>query len=306
MRKTLQAYMQFTVGFFLLIILSFTSIDKAIAYEREIILEDKYQAKGEKESLQDKFKFDFSLGYGFSYAQVVTGIYEVTPAFRTYLRRLDLDYAETISSYRFTTTFLATPTLGIYIAVPFGLVEIEELKEGQLIPDWEYEVGVGDVYGGIFYTILQETQDRPSLTISVDANSDIAEHYSLGNGVWDYTTGFQSRKFVADSIFLSVLGDYTFKESKNGVEPGDTIGYGGGIGFVTRSFMFEVGLKAYEIEETKLDGATFFQKDEDLVLTARLKHMGSGSSFNLSVSNINEDFDWERNVFGFDITIPFN
>ena len=281
--------------------------DLGYSYEREVILGDVYQTEKEKESLKDRFRLDLSVGYGYSNAQILTGIYGPDPRLATYLDRLDMDYSENLAALRLTATYTITQQMGIYLSIPFGAVKYKK-EEGisRIFEEDKLGVGLGDIYGGVYYNILSGTKTTPNIVTYVDVNSDIAKYYSLGDGLWDITPGIQIRQLLSDSFYIFGLADYTFRLKKKDIDSGDIFGYGGGIGFILGRMdsVLEFGLKAATIDETKINNTILFDKDEDLTFFMGIKSLYKGSSFYLTISNLDEGIDFERNSFGFEFSFP--
>jgi len=280
-----------------------------LAYEKEIVLPEEYQARREKELLKDRFRLDLSLGYGRAYGQELGGIYSISPQLETYLQRLDMEFSKNALAPRLTATYAITPRLGAYVAVPFGLVS-QKTEEGlaQLFEEEHFEFGIGDVYAGLYFHLLTETEKRPGIILFGDANSGITKFYSLGDGLWDFTPGVQVRKMLTKSFYAFVTGDYTFRLERNGIDPGPIIGYGGGLGLIVKDgFAWEAGVKAASIGKTKLGGATLFDDDKDIVvhLTAKvLSGRASGASFTFTVGNLDEKLSVETTTVGFELSFP--
>jgi len=296
---------KFCASLFVLFVFMLLIPDLGHSYEREVILGDVYQTEKEKESLKDRFRLDVSVGYGYSYAQILTGIYGPDPKLATYLDRLDMDYSENLAALRLTATYAMTSKMGIYFSVPFGAVKYKK-EEGirRIFEEDKLGFGLGDIYGGIYYNILSGSKTTPNIVINVDANSDIAKYYSLGDGLWDITPGIQIRQLLSDSFYILGLADYTFRLKKKEIEPGDIFGYGGGIGFILGSSALELGLKAATIDETKIDNTTLFDKDKDLAFFMAIKSLYKGMGFYLTIGNLDEGIDLERNSFGFEFSFP--
>lgn len=298
------------LSFALLLSLSLSCI--AHAYEKEIVLGEVYQTEKEKETLKDRFRLDLSLSYGYSYAQILTGLYGLDRKFATYLNRLDMDYLNDLYAVRLTATYAISNKIGMYLAVPFGagsLKKAEEALDGddtlaRFFEEDKIGVGIGDIYGGIYFNLLSGTRNRPDIVVYGDVNSDVAKHYPLGDGFWDITAGMQIRQLISDSFYIFGMGDYTHRLKKKNVEPGGIVGYGGGIGFLSSSSAFEIGLKAAKIDETKIDNKVFFEKDEDLALSIALKSLYKGMGMSFNISNLDEGFNLKKNTFGFEINFP--
>lgn len=286
-------------------------------YEREIILSEEYQTEKEKERLKgvtkpeeekiifkDRFRLDISGGYGFSYASagIISGLYGLDSKYKTYLDRLDMEFSENLVQLRLTATYLLSPKIGIYLGLPAGVVK--ERDKGRFDDSNNISGGVGDVYGGIFYNVLSETKYRPNVTINFDANSNTAKFSSLGDGLWDYTLGIQPRKFVAKSLYLFGVADYTFRMKESNIDPGGIIGYGGGVGILWGQSIIEPGLKAYSIGETKLDSKTLFDDDKDLIFNIALKSLFNRGSLNFTVGNLDEGLDFRTTTWGFEYSFP--
>jgi hypothetical protein len=287
-----------------LVILVMSSIGNA--YEKEIVLGEAYETKQEKESLKDRFRLEVSLGYGYSYAQFLTGLYGPSDDLLDYLDRLNMDYSENYTTLRVTATYAISQRLGVYLAIPSGVVKINEGKTmGERLFNDKYRFGVGDIYGGMYFIVLQGSKSSPTLVVNVDANSDIAKYYSLGDGVWDFTYGLQIRQLLSDSFYIYGVGDYTQRLKKHNVDPGDIIGYGGGIGFLAGQGALEMGVKAANIRETKIDGVQLFDKDEDLAFVLSLKSLYKGAGISFTMGNLDEGISIKKNTFGLELSYAF-
>lgn len=285
-------------------IFALVKINIGLAYEREIVFGEEYQSKKEKEQVEKRFGLDLSFGYGYSYIQFLTGIYGIDSKEKIYYNRLGLDYSNSSTTFRVTGSVLATPRLGFYAGSPFGLVSVKQDRVGRLGETQNLEFGVGDIYTGGYYQLVTETKTIPSVVVNFDVNSNTAKYSSLGDGVWDFTPAVQARKMLTNSFYVFGLEDYTYRKKENGVDPGDIIGYGGGVGVFFGRNAVELGLKAANIEKTKLDGATWFDKGEDLALNFRWGFLDTGGSVNVNIGNLDEGFDIKTNTFGIEITFP--
>jgi len=314
-KESIQAHISFTSFILVLFLSLFLGQDVVIALEREIILEDTYQTQQEKERYQreeeeisfaDRFRLDFSIGYGYSYAQILTGIYGPGPALQTYLNQLDMEFSENLLTSRLTASYMVNPRTFAYFGVPFGVVELQtEAGSTQLLPEQEYEFGVGDLFGGVGYLLLPETESVPSTIINLDINSDTTEHYSLGDGLWDVTGGARISKSLSKSFYTFGVASYTDRLEKNDIEPGNIVGYGGGIGFLSEDMRVEIGLKAAQIDETEFNNATLFNDDEDLAFNFSVYSLFEGGfNFHFTMGNLDEGMDFERNTFGFELSVP--
>jgi len=300
-----------------------------LASEWEIVLSEEYQTKSESRLLEDRFRLDLSVSYGFSPGQelVLQGFYTLGANYTTYLKRLGLEFSAGYVGIRITASYVIRPKMGIYVAIPFGLVEVESesnktkgnsLSETVLIKQrnhilkrrnirrdmWKEtkaEFGIGDIYGGFYYRILDESKRQPSLTCYFDINSPLADYTSLGDGLWGFTWGMDLRKFVVRRLYFYGVFDYTYRLNKNNLNPGDIIGYGGGMGFlVKRTFGLEIGLKRFNIGEAKLGDYVLVEDTDDLVL--RLTGNFKRWSFSFIVAGLDEGWHWENNYFGGELT----
>jgi hypothetical protein len=191
------------------------------AYEKEVGLDEPYQTNREIEKLADRFKLDFTFGYGYySNPALTTGIYKTDPKIDIYRDKLGLKFSENTGTFRLAATVAITKWLGIYLVVPTGIVKFNEKTGAEQSPEEDkYKFEVGDIFGGVYLHILPETKYLPNLVINIDANSDTAKYSSLGDGVWDFTGGVQMRKLLSSYFYLFALGDYTYKMEKNNVQP---------------------------------------------------------------------------------------
>jgi len=290
----------------------------AFAYEKEVVLGEGYQTLKEKErykfkteevTFKDRFKLDLNFGIGGYYGGSSNlQIYGIDPEIERYVQRLGMTYSENAGVIRLTASYFLTPKLVIYVGVPFGLVLVDKGQEGlaQLFDEDELRFGVGDVSGGITYTLLSGTETRPNIAIAVDIDSTTSKYYSLGDGLWDYTIGTQVNQLLSKSFYIFGMGSYTFRSEKNGIDPGNIVGYGGGIGFLAGQGRIEAGLKTFKYAETKIDNSTLFEKSDNLVFNLNfVTPFGSGKigGMNLIVGNL-EHFKFGRDPIVLEFTIP--
>jgi len=314
-KKNARAHTDFSSSILFLFLIVLLGHNAAFASERDIILEESYQTEGEKQryrtgeeqiSFSDRFHLNFGIGYGYSYAQTLTGIYGPDPALETYLEQLGMEFSENLGTFRITASYMINPRTFAYFGVPFGLVELHT-EEGSTLfsEDYDYEFGVGDLYGGLGYLLLPETESIPSTIINLDINSDTTEYYSLGDGLWDITGGAKVSKSLAKSFYVFGVGNYTERLEKNDIEPGNIVGYGGGIGFLLTSSRIEIGIKEAQIDETEFNNAILFPDGEDLALNFSIYSLfEGGGSFHFNWGNLDEGMDFERNTFGFEFSVP--
>jgi len=276
-----------------------------LAYEREIIFSEEHKKEETgKITLKDRFKLDFSIGYGFSYAQFLTGLYGLDSKYETYLDKLGMKYSESYTNLRLTATYIIHPKFGIYVGTPFGLVHTKAKYSGRQSTSTGNAFGVGDVYGGAYYQLLSQTDILPDIIVDLDANSDITKYSSLGDGVWDYTGGIQARKLLWKPFYVFLTTDYTYREKKNSVDPGDIFGYGGGAGLMFERSMLEASLKAARIGTTKIGGDKWFDATDDLAFNLTYRTLAPKPiSVSFTMGDLDEGFHWEKNYFGIEFTM---
>ncbi len=224
------------------------------------------------------------------------------------MRALDLDYSENMMTVRLTATYALTPNAGFYFAVPFGAVKFKTAEDpiARIFEEDSIKAGVGDIYGGIYYNILSGSKNTPNIVLNLDVNSDVAKFWSLGDGLWDFTASLQARQLLSDSFFVYGLSDYTERLKKNGVKPGQVIGYGGGFGFISGngSSINEFGLRAAQYSKTTKNGVTLLDKSDDLTLIWASKALYKGLSTAFTIGNLNKGFSFKQNTFGFEFSFP--
>jgi hypothetical protein len=278
------------------------------AYEKEVVWDEPYQTNKEIEKLADRFKLDFTFGYGYySYPALITGIYGTDPKVDFYLDKLGLKFSENTGTFRLAATATIAKGLGIYLVVPTGIVKFHEKTGMEQLPEEDkFKFEVGDIFGGIYLHILPETKYLPNLVINIDANSDTAKYSSLGDGVWDFTGGIQARKLLSSYFYLFALGDYTYKMEKNNVQPGNVVGYGGGLGFIFGggNNIIEASLKGAEIAESKINDKPYFDKNRDLIFNLSLKSLIKRASFSITIGNLNHGLDIKGINSGFEASFP--
>lgn len=198
------------------------------SYEREVVLGEEYQTPKEKErykfkteevTFKDRFKLDLNFGIGGYYGSSSNvQLYGIDPKIDAYVKRLDMHYSENIGAARLTATYFITQKLAIYLGVPFGVVN-EDKGQGYFdqFNDINLNFGVGDISGGISYTLLSGTESKPNIAIAVDVDSNTSKYYSLGDGLWDYTIGSQVNQLLSKSFYIFGLGSYTFRAKKSGI-----------------------------------------------------------------------------------------
>jgi len=300
--------MFFLISFSSLFVIGLLVSFSSEAYEREVVWDEPYQTNKEIEKLADRFKLDFTFGYGYySYPALITGIYGRDPKIDFYLEKLGLKFSENTGTFRLAATVAITKSLGIYLVVPTGIVKFNEKTGTEQLPEEDkFKFEVGDIFGGVYLHILRESKYLPSLVINIDANSDTAKYSSLGDGVWDITGGVQARKLLSSYFYLFALGDYTHKMEKNNVQPGNVIGYGGGLGFIFGggNNVIEASLKGAEIGESKINDQPFLDKNRDLIFNLSLKSLIKHASFSITIGNLNHGLDIKGINSGFEVSFP--
>ncbi len=282
-------------------------ISTASAFEREVVLGEEYQTKREAAAMEDRFRLDLGWTYGITTStesSIISGWYDLDPAFAFYLERLDMEFSRNFVSMRTTATYLISPRLGVSATVPFGLVEPRRERDG-IFPNYdeEYDFAVGDISGGVNYCIVPETERIPNVVIGFDLNADTAKFTSQGNGVWDVTGGLRVQKFLSKSFFAFGLSDYTYTMEKNDIDPGDIVGYGGGIGFVPyKEMILEIGLKQYEIGEAEFRGDKLLPENDSLLLTVSLRT--DTGSVNMFLAGFEGGMSSDRTTFGIEYVFP--
>jgi hypothetical protein len=278
-----------------------------ITSEREVVLGEEYQTRREKEAIEDRFRLDFGFAYGMTTStesSIITGWYDLDPAFATYLDMLDLEYSRNFFSMRLTGTYLINPRLGISANVPFGFVEPRREREG-IFPNYDedYEFDVGDIRGGIFYCLVPETEKIPNVIVSLDVDSDTSKYTSLGNGVWDVAGGLRVQKLLFKPFYAFGLSDYTYTMEKNDVDPGDVTGYGGGLGLILgEGNLVEIGLKQFDIGESEINGIKWLPENDSLLLTVSLRT--NAGSMNVFLAGFEDGFHHDRTLFGIEYVFP--
>jgi len=118
--------------------------------------------------------------------------------------------------------------------------------------------------------------------------------------------GVQARKLLSSYFYLFALGDYTHKLEKNNVQPGDVIGYGGGLGFIFcgGNNVIEASLKGAEIGESKINDQPFLDKNRDLIFNLSLKSLIKHASFSITIGNLNHGLDIKGINSGFEVSFP--
>ena len=280
-----------------------------LAYEREVVLPEQYQTESEKETLADRFSVELSVGMNLvrslnSYRAQAMGISDfdqLTPQGKTYLDRLGLEFSKSTVTAGVGATYLINPRTGVFLTVPGSLVHAERDATAAgprgstiTVTEDDWAVGIGDVSAGISYGLLLETETSkiPTVNVQFEADSDLAKYYSLGDGVWGFTPGVRVSKFLTESYYLFGTGSYTYKMEKNGAEPGDVIGYGGGIGFLmnNKQSRAEIGLTMYSFGESTIDGQPAFEEGNNLVLRLGVQSVYKGGSVHLVIGGLNHGF----------------
>jgi len=287
----------------------FVKTNIVLSFEREVVLSEEYQTEREKEVLQDRFRLDLGWTYGITTStetSIISGWYDLSPAFAYYLDRLDMEYSRNFVSMRTTARYLISSRLGISATVPFGFVEPKREREG-IFPNYdeEYEFTLGDISGGINYCLLPETEQIPNVTVNLGLDSDTSKYTSLGNGVWDVTGGLQARKLLSQSFYIFGLSDYTYTMEKNDVDPGDITGYGGGIGFILGqniNNILEIWLKKYDIGESEIGGIKWLPENDSLVLNLSFRTNVGG--VNMFMAGFDEGISHDRTMFGIEYVLP--
>lgn len=281
-----------------------------LAYERDIILgeeyhteKERYKIRKEPVSFKDRFSLDLNFGIGGYYGGCSNlQIFGRDPKINTYVKNLGMDYSENADVVRLTATYFVTPKLTVYIGVPFGVVTL-----AQLFKEDELKAGVGDIYGGLAFTLLSGTEAIPNIAVFLNVDADTSKYYSLGDGLWDYTIGTQVNQLLFKSFYIFGMRDYTYRLEKKNIEPGNIAGYGGGVGFLSGQIRIEAGLRAYKYDETKFNNTTLFEKSDDLAFNLKsITSFGIGkiSSMNLIVGNLDEGFEFGKDPITVEFSIP--
>jgi len=300
----------------LLTIVIFLRPLSGFSYEREIIIGEEYQTKRETKLLKRKFRFNLSVSTGFCYAQevITSGKYELLPPeYKTYLEKLNMKFSSNPFTIGFTVTYIITPRMGVYFSIPFGLVKVGTrlcyvYPPGRFAECDKIAVGIGDIFGGVYYQLLKETNLLPSLTVYFEVYSPLAKYTSLGDGVWDLVGGLDVRKILIKPFYLCGLFVYINKLPRNHINPGDIIRYGGGIGILRRNRAIEIDVIKSDIGSIKMMDYVLLEKDTDLELMLRFDFFGIKSregSLIFRMAGLDEGWNWKLYYFGIELRLSF-
>lgn len=284
---------------------SFISITPnfCLASREESVLSEEYQLESEKETLKDKLSLEIGWSYGVFLPGLGANRFPERPS-KEFLDTLDMTYSENNSSFFLGAKYLATSKLEVYAGIPFALLlQIENNEGGNrrtrggLTSKWG---GVGDIYGGISYALVTESKYRPLVITTVDINSAFSKYTSMGDGFWDITPMLSLRKFISGPIYVKGLAGYTHRLDRKGVDPGEIISYGGGLGFLSGDKNIELDLKRSHAADTKIGDRTVEKSNEDLVMNIAFTSVFGKrtSTFGVFLGGLEEGFNWDKNSVG--------
>lgn len=259
----------------------------------------------EEQTFKPTFFLDVGVGYGASYAATAGFSYVVPENNRNleiYLERLGLGLSENGVTLRLTGTYSLSKRLSIYSVVPYGMVS--EKADTPLPGLVEVEVAPGDIGFGLNYSLLTATERRPSVVLNLDYSTNTSKHTSLGNGVNDLIGGVSLSKYVSDRVFITGRADYAARGEKNGVDVGDDMGVGLGLGLLYGSNRAKIHfqLKYTATGDSTLGQTTLLPAHEDLSLTMSSYVLADRSNVSMYIARLN-DLAWTTSEVGFNWNI---
>lgn len=310
MRKT---YFCFRFLVLFLLAANFVSVTPNVCFaaREDVVLGKDYQLKSEKEALEDKFSWEVDLTYGLSNVSRLLGlgteILEERPS-SEYLDTLGMAYSKNDFLVTLGGNYLVNPRLELSAGVPVSLV-LAEIKNGgrRRRTSREFKVGAGDAYASISYAFLTESNSRPLVVATFEANSALSKFTSMGDGFWGLTPGLYLRKFIAKDTYLLGMTGYTHRLKRKGVTPGRMISYGGGVGFLSEDKKIELSLERSHSDETKIGNRTVIDSEEDLTMSIAFTTILGSQTTTIGVflSGLEEGFNWTQNSAGIFMGISF-
>lgn len=289
--------------------ISFISIvpEFCLASREEAALSEKYQVETEKETLKDKLSWEFAAFYGLFYP----GFSRFpAPPPKEFLDTLDMSYSYNSPSFLLGVKYLLTSRLEFYAGVPFAAgIEIKDKKTGARSSKSTYKWagGVGDIYGGASYALVTESKYRPLIITTLDVNSALSKYTSIGDGFWGITPTLSLRKFIAGPLYIKGSSGYTYRLVRKGIDPGEIIHYGGGLGFLFGNKNLELNLDRAHYAKTKIGDRTLIDSTDDLIVNIAFTTMLGKQTSTIGVywGGLEEGFNVNRNSAGIYVDFTF-
>ena len=295
-----------------LCVIGFMCLLPLTAHGNEDPVPNQAAQSGESVASSGGFSLNFSIGYGFSFATsaLVAGQVDPSPTTKRYFDELGLESSNNILVAGFTPSFAITDKIGVFGYLPFGIVQTraDDLPPA-LIGFADPTAGIGDVSFGGYLHAVQESHYFPNLIVTAQIDSAVARYSSLGDGFWSAAAGLSSRKYLDDTYYVTFTGDWTRRFGKASVDPAPVYGVGGGFGALVGNGTekIEAQIKfVSELSETEV-GDSSLPKNADLAFRIQAtSFIGEGSTIGITIGNLNNGFDIERNNFLFDMTFPLH
>lgn len=281
------------------------------ASREDVVLGEDYQLKSEKETLKDKLTWEIDFVYGLSSVSRLTGlgseIISEKPA-KEYLDTLGMTYSENNFMLTLGANYLVMPKVEISGGVPLS-VAIAEIETGnRRIPTTrQLRMAAGDAYAGISYALLTESNRRPLVIATFEADSALSKYTSMGDGFLGLTPGFYLRKFISKDAYLLGTAGYTHRLKRRGVEPGKIISYGAGLGFLSEDKKIELSLERSHSDETRIGEKTVLDSEDDLTISVAFTTMFASrtTTIGVSLSGLEQGLNWTQNSAGIFVGFTF-
>lgn len=287
------------------------SADFCFASREDVILGKDYQLESERETLKDKFSWEINCVYGLSSISRLSGLgakrFEQRPS-KEYLDTLDMVYSYNDFLFTLGANYLMSSRLEFSAGLPVSVISAEVKNDSRNRTGGSgLKIGAGDLYAGISYALLTESNYKPLAIVSVDINSDLSKYTSMGDGFWGVTPGLYLRKFVFSGMYVSGLAGHTYRLKRRGVEPGNIIRYGAGLGFLSGNKKLELNLEKTHTDRTKIAGKAVMAAEDDLSAAIAYTAIFASrtTTIGLSLGGLEKGFNWGQNYAGLFIGFTF-
>lgn len=251
----------------------------------------------------------FGVGYGFSFpTSGLEGLALVKPeggVYGDYLDRTGTEFSENVVKFQLGVGFDVTEKMGVFLYIPAGIVD--QPASSTLPGLVEFDAGIGDLYGGLSYKLMAETEAQPRVDLFLSADSNLAKFTSLGDGLWSVRPGIQASKYFSDSVYGLASVSYERYFEKNSVDREDSFSVGGGLGTFVGSGKLKVDLELHYLHagEIKVANTGTIPSSDSYSITLGLREAGEKVSGQFYLAGLNEDFEFDAVRVGFDITYQF-
>ncbi len=254
-----------------------------------------------------RFQLELTLGTGLSYNSqaILSGLYPVDPLYRSYLDTLDLHFSDNLFSLGFLATVNFTRQLGLYFNLPYAVVQIQDDTgiDATLFEDDDIQSGAGDLTTGLYYRLLTGTPSRPEITLGYEQNDDKSEYTSIGNGLEDTLYYLRLRQIFGSNYFVSAYFQNQQSDDVGAITPGDVDTTGLGLGWQSGGNSISFSLIHIDAGRTLQNNLTVIEPNDSLAISISAVN-DKGTNITLTVSNIDDGLDIEKNTVGIQFSRP--